>query len=85
MQSQQKELRVDRVEEGLAIAYDAEGNEYCMCARIADLKESDILLASINSDGTVFDVSVLQEKTEENKQALKNKLQKLFNKQGERI
>ena len=83
MHSEKKELRVDRVEEGLAIAYDADGNEYCMCAKIADLKESDILLASINSAGMVFDVAVQQEKTEANKQRLKNKLNALFSRQGE--
>ncbi len=80
MHSEKKELRVDRIEDGLAIAYDADGNEYCMCAKIADLKESDILLADINRDGNVFDVTVQQEETKKNEESLRNRLHKLFNK-----
>ncbi len=78
MDTERKELRVDRIEDGLAIAYDASGNEYCMCAKIADLQESDVLLAAINKDGAVVDARVQHEKTNEIKQSLKSRLQSLF-------
>lgn len=83
MQSKKKELRVDRIEEGLAIAYDVEGNEYCMCAKIADLQESDILVADINNNGVVFNVSVQRDKTEENKERLLARLQELSKRKGD--
>ena len=58
------ELRVDRIEEGVAVAYDAGGVEYRMCAKIAGLDENDILLAEINSEGEVVSAEKLPEKTE---------------------
>lgn len=75
---EKKELRVDRIEDGVAIAYAADGTEYFMCQRIADLQESDILLAFVNQDGMVVDVTVRRKETEEVKQTLRNRLQSLF-------
>ena len=34
------ELRVDRIEEGLAVAYDDDGREYTFCAKLADAAET---------------------------------------------
>jgi|GEM_PF-1896340 len=80
MNTEKKELRVDRIEDGLAIAYAFDGTEYCMCQKIADIHESDILLADINAEGNVVSVSVLQQETEEVKASFKERLHKLFNK-----
>ena len=80
MSIEKKELRVDRIEEGMAIAYSTDGTEYCMCQKIADVQESDILLADINADGNVVSVTVLQSKTEEVKTSMQARLHKLFGK-----
>ena len=45
------ELRVDRIEEGLAVAYDDDGREYTFCAKLADAAENDILLATLGERG----------------------------------
>lgn len=83
MNTEKKELRVDRIEEGLVIAYDANGNEYCMCERIADIQESDILLADVNKDEQVVAVEVQREKMAVQTKTLTNRLKKLFDKKGE--
>lgn len=76
------ELRVDRIEEGVAVAYDADGAEYRMCAKINDLAENDVLRASLNDEGEVVSVKKLPEKTEAVRTAVQSRLDKLFGKQG---
>ena len=83
MSTETKKLCVDRIEEGIAIAYDTDGNEYCMCERIADIQESDVLLATVNENGAVVDVRIQREETEEEKQILHSRLHSLFQNKGE--
>lgn len=72
------ELRVDRIEEGVAVAYDANGAEYIMCAKIGDLAENDIFLADVNDVGEVVSTEKLPEKTAEVKAAVQSRLNRLF-------
>lgn len=73
-----KELRVDRLEDGIAIAYDKNGNRYEMCGRIADLSENDLIFAAIGDGGEVLAATVLPEKTEKIKRDLHVRLQKML-------
>lgn len=77
------ELRVDRIEEGVAVAYDTDGAEYRMCAKIGDLAENDVLRASLNDEGEVVSAEKLPEKTEEIKAAAQSRLDRLFGRQGD--
>ena len=80
METENKKMRVDRIEEGLAVAYTDDGQEYILRKEIAYLKENDILLADIDQNGNVVNVQVRREETEKAKQTIKNRLQNLFNK-----
>ena len=78
-----KELRVDRIENGLAVAYDRAGNEYVMCQKIGDLAECDVLSAAVNERGDVVEVVVRREETERAKSAARQNLNELFDSQEE--
>lgn len=80
MEAESKKMRVDRIEEGLAVAYTDDGKEYILRENIADLKESDIIIATADENGNVIKVQVQREETENVKQTMKNRLQNLFNK-----
>lgn len=72
------QLRVDRIEDGIAVAYAADGAEYCTCAKATGIEENDILLAIVDANGNITDVTVLPEETEKVKQTLKSRLHSLF-------
>lgn len=74
------ELRIDRIEDGIAVAFDRNGNEYTISANIADVKESDIIDATVNEQGEIINLAVLTDKTKAIKLSLKDKLKYLFNK-----
>lgn len=76
------ELRVDRIEEGLAVAYDEGGREYTFCAKLTDAAENDILLAALGEDGAVVAATKLTEKTNAVKQDMQARLNRLFDKRG---
>ncbi|MBQ4599310.1 MAG: DUF3006 domain-containing protein [Clostridia bacterium] len=80
MEAESKKMRVDRIEEGLAVAYTDDGKEYILRENIANLKESDIIMATADENGNVIKVQVQREETENVKQTMKNRLQNLFNK-----
>ena len=80
MSTEKKELHVDRIEDGIAVAYDRFGNEYTLRQKIADIRENDIINATVNEHGHIIDLTVLTEKTEAVKLSLKARLKKLFNK-----
>ena len=79
MSTEKKELHVDRIEDGIAVAYDRFGNEYTLRQKIADIRENDIINATVNERGHIIDLTVLTEKTEATKLSLKARLKKLFN------
>ncbi|MBQ8836027.1 MAG: hypothetical protein IJ002_00800 [Clostridia bacterium] len=80
MSTEIKKLHVDRIEEGTVIAFSSDGEEYTMCEKIADIKESDIINATINENGEVVSVEVLSEETENKKSEMKTRLRNLFTK-----
>ena len=80
MSIENKEMRVERIEDGIAVAYDRFGNEYTVRQRIADIRENDIIDATVNEHGHIIDLTVLSEKTEAAKLSLKDRLANLFNK-----
>ena len=73
------ELRVDRIEEGLAVAYDEDGREYTFCAKLADVAENDILLATLGESDAA---KKLTDKTNAVKQDMQARLNRLFDKRG---
>lgn len=80
MSTEIKKLRVDRIEEGIVIAFSDDGKEYTMCEKIADIKESDIINAAVNENGEVVSVEICKEETDAKKSELKSKLKSLFTK-----
>ncbi len=80
MYTECKKLRVDRIEEGIAVAFSEDGTEYRIPQEFAAVQESDILMATIHENGEVTTVEVLREETQEKKQRLRSRLKKLFNK-----
>lgn len=80
METKSKKMCVDRIEEGLAVAYTDDGDAYTMCQKIANLQESDIILATINENGEVVAAEVLSEETAAKKAELRSRLKNLFNK-----
>jgi len=80
MSTEKKELHVDRIEDGIAVAYDRFGNEYTLRQKIADIRENDIINATVNEHGHIIDLTVLTKKTEATKLSLKARLKKLFKK-----
>ena len=80
MSSRKTELHVDRIEDGVAVAYDNNENEYFIRDNISDIKENDILEATLTEDGLVTSITVLHEKTEAKKHSMKELLTNLFNK-----
>lgn len=80
MSTEKIEMHIDRIEDGIAVAYDRFGKEYTMCEKIADIKENDIIDATVNEYGHIIDLTVLSEKTETAKLSLRDRLSNLFNK-----
>lgn len=78
MSTEIKKLHVDRIEEGVVIAFSEDGKEYTMCEKIASVKESDIINAAINENDEVVSVEILSEETKSKKSELKNRLKNLF-------
>ena len=76
------ELRVDRIEEGLAVAYDAGGREYTFCAKLANAAENDILLATVGDGGVVVAAKKLTEKTNAVLKDMHARLNRLFDERG---
>ena len=68
-------LTLDRFEGNFGVCIDADGNKYDIPRHV--LKENDIFLASF--DGKSFsEIELLQNETEEKKEAMRSRLNKLF-------
>ena len=80
MSIRKTELHIDRIEDGVAVAYDNNENEYFIRDNISDIKENDILEATLTEDGLITSITVLHEKTEAKKHSMNKLLTNLFNK-----
>ncbi len=82
MQTKTIQLRIDRIEEGLAVAFAEDGTAYTVRADIADLRENDIIAASVDAHGEILTAEILHDETAAKKDELRLKLKNLFNKRG---
>ena len=73
-------LKIDRIEEGIAIAFSNEGEEYHFPQKFANVRENDICDAIFNDEGKVISLSVNNQETQRSRDRLQTKLNKLFNK-----
>ena len=73
-------LKIDRIEEGIAVAFSSEGNEYHFPQSFANVRENDVCDAIINDEGKVVSLSVNNRETQLNSDRMRTKLNKLFNK-----
>lgn len=80
METENKKMRVDRIEEGLAVAYTDDGQEYTIRREIADLKENDLIMATVSESGEIVAAEVLETETAAKKEELRSRLKNLFNK-----
>ena len=80
MYTECKKLRVDRIEEGIAVAFSEDGTEYRIPQELAAVRESDILMATIHENSEIAAIEVLPKETAAKKSALRSRLKKLFNK-----
>lgn len=80
MHSETKKLRIDRIEEGVVIAFAENGKEYTLSPSLCAMRESDILLATLDEKDTVIAAEVLKQETEEKKKTLRARLKNLFGK-----
>lgn len=78
MNTKNVELNIDRIENGITVAYDRDGNRYVFAFPPVNVKEGDIISASINSNCEIIDFTVLQEETQRAKSSLKKQLATLF-------
>ena len=74
------ELRVDRIENEIAVAYSDTGREYRFTKEPKELRDGDIILATIGKDGKITAVEILGDKTAQVKAELQSRLHKLFKK-----
>ncbi len=75
-----KELRIDRIESGIAVAYSDTGQEYRFPKTPENLREGDIVRAALTACGQVTAVEILTEKTAQVKEEMRARLHKLFKK-----
>lgn len=75
-----KELRIDRIESGVAVAYSDTGQEYRFPKTPENLREGDIVRAALTAGGQVTAVEILAEKTAQVKEEMRTRLHKLFKK-----
>lgn len=80
MTSKIPKLTVDRIEEGVVIAFSDDGQKYTFAKEELPLKENDIFNAEIAEDGTVIVLNILKKETNRRKKSLRNRLKQLFNK-----
>ena len=80
MNTKTKELRVDRIEENIAVAYDSDNNEYTFFKTDFFVSEGDIIDAVFDDAETIVKVTVKAEQTLNEKELLKARLSNLFKK-----
>lgn len=76
----EKKLRIDRIEENIAVAYDDGGNEYKIIEEPLQIKESDIVTAEFDECGNIIAISTEEEETAAVKNDFQGRLDKLFGK-----
>lgn len=70
-------LTLDRIEEGGAILLDSGGKIY-ECGDLRGFSEGDILLCSIEDDGSITVIKKINEETEAKKKEMSSRLRSLF-------
>lgn len=80
MENQIQTLTVDRIEEGVVIAFSSDRQKYTFPLEDLPLKENDIFKAEITDNSDVIFLEILKEETQRRKCSLKSRLKKLFNK-----
>ena len=81
MDTEIKKLRVDRIENGIIIAFSDDGKKYTMPQTDGNtIEESHIIRATINKYDYIISAEVLNEETITKKNLLIAKLKKLFTK-----
>ncbi len=71
----EKKLTVDRIEEGISVCFDDEGNRYELSEA---LTEGDIFEANIDDDGRATLIKRSESEIIEKKSSLENRLNALF-------
>ena len=82
MHTQSKELRVDRIEEGIAIAFDENGAKYIFSQNDFPACEGDIAHATFDRNGRITEIKIFKKKTNEEKELLQSRLSNLFKTRG---
>lgn len=80
MHTNLKEMRIDRIEEGLAVGFTEDGEQFTLPKQNGELRENDIILAEVDESGEIISYTIKKEETETVKQTMQNRLRKLFNK-----
>lgn len=70
-------LTLDRIEAGRAILLDS-GDKIYECGDLCDFSEGDILLCSIDDDGSITVIKKINEETEAKKKEMSSRLRSLF-------
>ena len=70
-------LTLDRIEEGRAILLDSGGKIY-ECGDLRGFSEGDILLCSIDGDGSITVIEKTDEETEKKREEMSSRLRSLF-------
>ena len=73
-------LRIDRIEEGIVIAFSEREEEFHFPLELAYVKENDVCDAVIDEEGKVISLTVSANETTDAKSRIQSKLSKLFNK-----
>lgn len=73
-------LHVDRIEENTVVAFSDSGTKFSFKKADFGIKESDVIIATLNKKGEVIDIMVSKKDTEKIKLSLRKRLKKLFNK-----
>lgn len=77
-----KKLTVDRIEEGIIVAFSDSGEKYISQGKLANISENDIIMATITDDFKILSARVLAEETKTKINSLKERLKSLFSKRG---
>ena len=80
MNIQTCKLQIDRIEDGVIVACSDEGQEYLLHENSIGLKENDIVLAEINENGKIVNITPLPAETEQRIKTFKERLKRLFSK-----
>ncbi len=73
-------LHIDRIEENIIVAFSDDGKKFSFAKPDINIKESDIVLATVNQNGEVVNIKPMIDESKQIKTSLSEKLKKLFKK-----